>query len=65
MVQKKRNNISAKYMTYCLSFKKHTNNIASRNVIMTNKILGQNSGRGKYLSDKSRFLRQKPNSRSG
>ena len=39
---KKRNNISSNYMTYFLSSKKHTNNIALRSVIMTNKVLRQN-----------------------
>ena len=38
---KKKNNTSSKYMTYCLSCKKHINNMASRNVTMTNKVLRQ------------------------
>ena len=40
---KKKNNISSKYMTYCLSCKKHTNNVASRNITMTNEVLRQKS----------------------
>ena len=38
---KKKKNTSSKYMTYCLSCKKHINNMASRNVTMTNKVLRQ------------------------
>ena len=60
MVQKKRNNISSKYMTYCLCCKKYTNNIASRSVAMTNEILRQKSGCIECLSDKGKVLKQKP-----
>ena len=55
---KKKNNTSSKNITYCLSCKKHTNNMASRNVTMTNKALRQKSKCSVYLSDKSRFLKQ-------
>ena len=55
---KKKNNTSSKYMTYCLSCKKHTHNVASRNVTMTNKALRQKSKCSVCLSDKSRFLKQ-------
>ena len=55
MVPKKRYNISSKYMTYCLSCKKHTNNMSSRGVSMTNKVLRQKSRCSECLSDKSRF----------
>ena len=41
MVQKKENNTSTTYMTYCLGCKKHTNNMASRSVTITNKVLKQ------------------------
>ena len=62
MVQKKENNTSTMYMTYCLGCKKHTNNMASRGVTITNKVLKQ-----KWvvcLSDKSRFLKQIPNKKN-
>ena len=45
-------------MTYCLSCKKHTNNMASRNVTMTDKALRKKSKCSVCLSDKSRFLKQ-------
>ena len=44
-------------MTYCLRCKKHTNNIPSRNVTMTKKVLRQKSKSSVCLSDKSRFLK--------
>ena len=37
--KKKRNNTRSIYMTYCLGCKKYTNNMASRSVTMTNKVL--------------------------
>ena len=57
MVQKKRNNISSKYMTYCVSCKKYTNNIASRSVTTINKVLRQKSRCNEYLFDKARILK--------
>ena len=57
MVQKKRNNISSKYMTYCVSCKKYTNNIASRSVTTINKVLRQKSRCNEYLFDKVRILK--------
>ena len=33
---KKKSNNNSKYMAYCLSCKKHTNNMASKNITMTN-----------------------------
>ena len=57
MVQKKRNNISSKYVTYCLCCKKYTNNIGSRSVAMTNEILRQKSGCIECLSDKGKVLK--------
>ena len=50
-----------KLRTYCLACRKHTNNIASRKVTMTNKVVGDKSRLGECLPDKSRFLKQKPN----
>ena len=64
MVQK-RNNISSKSMTYCLNCKKHTNIMASRCVTMTNKVLIQNSKCSAGFFDKSRFLKQRPNKKTG
>ena len=51
-------------MAHCLSCKKHTNNIASRSVTMTNKVLREKSRCSECLSDKSRFLKQKHHKRS-
>ena len=47
--------------TYCLACKKHTNNIASRKVTMTNKVIRDKSRCSECLSDESRFLKQKIN----
>ena len=52
---KRKNNTSSKYMNYCLSCKKHTNNKASRNITMADKVLRQNSKCSVCLSDKPRF----------
>ena len=45
-------------MSHCLSCKKHTNNMASKNVTVTNKVLIQESKGSVCLSDQSRFLKQ-------
>ena len=45
--------------TYCLASRKHTNNIASRKVTMTNKVIRDKSRCSECLSDKSRFMKQK------
>ena len=45
-------------MTYCLSREKHSNNMASKSVTMTNKVLRQKSKCSVCFSDKSRFLKQ-------
>ena len=50
-----------KLRTYCLACRKQTNNIGSRKVTMTNKVVRNKSRCGECLSDKSRFLIQKPN----
>ena len=47
--------------TYCLACRKHPNDIASRKVTMTNKVIREKSRCGECLPDKSRFLKQKPN----
>ena len=53
-----------KLRTYCLACRKHTNNITSRKVTMTNEVVRDKSRCGECLSDKSRFLNQKPNKKS-
>ena len=50
--------------TCCLACRKHTNNIVSRKVTMTNKIIRDKSRCGECLSDQSRFLKQNHNRRS-
>ena len=47
--------------TYCLTCRKHTNNIASRNATMTNKVIRNKSRCSECSSDKSRFMKQKHN----
>ena len=47
--------------TYCLSCKKYTDNIGSRNMIMTNKVIRHASKCVNCVAEKSRFLKQKPN----
>ena len=49
---------------YCLSFRKHTDNIGLKKVIMTNKVVRQKSGSTNCMVDKSRFLKQKFNKKS-
>ena len=48
-----------KLKTYCVACRKHTSNIASRKVTMTNKVIRDKSRCGECLSDKSKFLKQK------
>ena len=50
-----------KLITSGLACRKHTNNKASRRVTMTNKVVRDKSRCGECLSDKLRFLKQKPN----
>ena len=47
-----------KLRSYCLACRKHTNNIASRKVTMTNEVVRDKSRCSECLSDKSRFLKQ-------
>ena len=51
--------------TYCLACRKHTNNIASRKVTRTNKVIRDKSRCSECLSDKSRFMKQNHNKKSG
>ena len=54
-----------KLRTYCLAYRKHSNDIASRKVTMTNKVIRDKSRCGECLSDKSGFLKQNHNKKSG
>ena len=47
--------------SYCLACRKHTNNITSRKVTMTNKVIREKSRCSECLSDKSMFMKQKHN----
>ena len=49
-----------KMKTYCLACRKHTNNVGLRNTTMTNKVIRNKSKCDECLSDKSRFIKQKP-----
>ena len=44
---------------YCLICTKHTDNIVSKKVIMTNKVIWEASRCANFISDKSRFLNKK------
>ena len=46
-----------KSKTYCLACRKHTNNVASRKVTITNKVIREKSRCCECLSDKSRFMK--------
>ena len=50
-----------KLRTCSLACRKHTNNIGSKTVTMTNKVFTDKSRCGECLSDKSRFMKQKLN----
>ena len=52
-------------LTYCLKCKKRTNNIGSKKVIMRDKIIRDKSRCANCMADKSRFLKQKHNKKSG
>ena len=54
-----------KWRTYCLAWRKHTSNIASRKVTVANKVVRDKSRCGECLSDTSRFLKEKPNKKTG
>ena len=51
--------------TYCLSCRKPCDNIRSKKVIMTNKVIRQVSKCANCVAEKSRFLIQKSNKRTG
>ena len=48
--------------TYCLSCKKHTNNVGAKKVTMTNKVVRVKCAN--CMSEKSRLLKQKSNKKS-
>lgn len=50
--------------TYCLTFKKDTKNIGLKKVTMTIKVIRHKSRCADCLSDKLRYLKQKPNKKS-
>ena len=50
-----------KLRTYCLACREHTNNIGSKKVTMTNKVIRDKSRYAQCLSHKSRFMTQKLN----
>ena len=51
--------------TFCLSCKKYADNIDSKKVIMTNKVIKQASKCARCVAEKSRFLKQKSNKKTG
>ena len=51
--------IKMKLKTYYFVCRKHTSNITSRKVTITNKVIRDKSRCGEFFSDKSRFLKQK------
>ena len=48
-----------KLRTYCLACREHTDNYGSRNVNMTNKVIGNMSRCSNCLNKKPRFMKQK------
>ena len=54
-----------KLKTCCLGCRKHTNNIGSKRITMTNKVIRDKSRCSPCFSDKSRFMKQKPKKKSG
>ena len=48
-----------KLKTYYLPCREHTDNIGSKRVSMTNKVIREKSRCAQCLSDKSRFMKQK------
>ena len=50
---------------YCLACRKHTNNVGSWSITMTNKMIRNKSKCGFCLPNKSRFMKQHHNEKSG
>ena len=53
-----------KLRTYCLACREHTDNISSKKITMTNKVIRDKSMCAQYFSDKSRFMKQKSNKKA-
>ena len=58
--KKNNENDNSSIHRYCLGCKKHTNNLASTSVTITNKVLRQKWKCSVCLSEKSRFFKQRP-----
>ena len=43
--------------TYCLAYRKYTNNVNLRNTSMANKMIKNKSKCGECFSDKTRFMK--------
>ena len=50
--------------TYCLSCRKHINNLVSKKVIITSKVIRQKSRCDNCVPKKWKFLKQKPNKKT-
>ena len=51
--------------TYCLACRNGTNNVGSWKTTMTNNLIRNKSKCGVCFSDKSRYIKQKHNKKSG
>ena len=51
--------------SYCLACREHTGNIGSKKISMTNKVIRDKSRCAECFSDKSRFMKEKHNKKSG
>ena len=54
-----------KLRTYCLACREHTGNISSKRITIKNKVIRGKSRCAECFSDKSRFMKQKHNKKSG
>ena len=53
-----------KLRIYCLACRKHTGNIGSKRITMTNKVIKDKSRCAQCFSDKSRLMKHKRDKRS-
>ena len=51
--------------SYCLACREHTGNIGSKKISMTDKVIRDKSRCAERFSDKSRFMKEKHNKKSG
>ena len=51
--------------TYCLSCRRHTGNIGPKKVTIANKVIRDRSRCANCMADKSKFLKQRYNKKSG